>query len=271
MTQRNVVITGGSSGLGLALAHAFAAKGDRVALLARDPVKLAAAVEDIKRHAPNAEVHGIAMDVRDTTALPARFAALAHTMGGVDILINSAGILREGYFETLDDAVHREVMEINHFGVLNTIRAALPYLQKSACAQILNVASVASLTGVFGYSAYCASKHALLGASDCLRAELKPQHIRVQVACPSEFDSPMVDAIDQTRTPENRAHAQTIPKVGVDVVAADILKGMETNEFLIVPGQRTRLMTRAIRFFPGISRWLGDWRIKGAYVGPGHK
>jgi 3-dehydrosphinganine reductase len=268
MNVRNVLITGGSSGLGLELARAMVQRGRRVVLWARNQERLDEAAKLVRSSAPQAWVQTFAVDVRDTAALKQVMAESVQAMGGLDLLINSAGILREGHFEYLDDAVHREVMEINHFGVLNCVRAALPYLKQSSSARILNVASVASLTGVFGYSAYCASKHALLGASDCLRAELRPQGICVQVACPSEFDSPMVDAIDQGRSPENRAHALTIPKVGVDVVARDILRGLETNDFMLIPGWQTRWMAKAIRHFPGISRWLGDQRIRSVYRKP---
>lgn len=266
--MRRVVITGGSSGLGLALAKALTQRGDSVALVARDEYKLAEAIRQVRAVAPTARVLIRAIDVTKGDATDAGFAELARELGGIDLLVNSAGILREGYFERLTDADHRTVMDVNYFGTLNAIRAALPFLKKSTQARVLNVASVAALTGVFGYTAYCASKHALLGASEALRYELAPQGIRVQIACPSEFDSPMVDALDRTRTPENRAHTLTIPKVSVEAIVRDILRGLDGSDFMIVPGLRTRVVAFSIRHFPAIGRLIGDRRINKVYTGP---
>lgn len=264
---RKVILTGGSSGLGLALALPLLRRGDHVTLVARDPMKLAVAVTQLRAEIPQARVEGVSLDVSGLE-VEAGIASAVKTMGGLDLLINSAGILREGYVEKLADQDYRQTFEINYFGTLHMIRGALPFLKTSGRGQIVNIASVAALTGVFGYTAYCSSKYALLGLSEALRAELKPQGIKVQVVCPPEFDSPMVDMLDQTRTPENQAHTLTIPKLGVSAVVDAIMSGLDKSTFLIVPGAQTRLMTLGIRFFPGISRWVADHRIQAAYRGP---
>jgi len=267
--QRKVLITGGSSGLGLALAVPLLQRGDRVLLIARDPVKLATAVAQLREKVPGADVDALACDVSGPDV--ARDVAQAlQTLGGLDLLINSAGILREGYVEALTERDYRQTMDINFFGAVRVIRAALPGLRASGQGQIINIASVAALTGVFGYTAYCSAKYALLGFSEALRAELKPRGITVQVVCPPEFDSPMVDALDQTRTPENKAHTLTIPKLDVDTVVDAVMSGIGRSSFLIVPGAQTRLMTFGLRHFPGISCWVADRRIQAAYRGPRH-
>jgi 3-dehydrosphinganine reductase len=273
---RKVVITGGSSGLGLALAHALVARGDAVALLARDERKLENAAAELRASKPGAIVHATAADVQDAAALAQTFATLANSLGGIDVLVNSAGIMREGYFEKVPLGAHREVMDINYFGTLNAIQAALPYLKKAARprlqgaaqSRIVNIASMAGLTGVFGYTAYCAAKHALVGLSESLRYELAPQGITVQLVCPGEFDSPLVDALEKTRTPENREHTLTIPKVGVDVIVQTVLRGMDGNRFRIVPGRLAQLSAFGLQHFPGISRAVGDARVRKVYVGP---
>lgn len=265
---RRIVITGGSSGLGLALARACVLRGDHVALLARDRVKLDCAAEELRLLRPTARVAVSAIDVQNPAGLQQAFEQIARTLGGIDVLVNSAGVLREGYFETLPLRVHREVMDINYFGTLNTIHAALPQLKHSAQPRIVNIASIAGLTGVFGYSAYCASKHALVGLSEVLRYELAPQGITVQLVCPPEFDSPMVDALDRTRTPENREHTLTIPKVAVEVIVADVLRALDHQTFLTVPGRLARLTSLGLRHFPALSRFIGDTRVRKAYIGP---
>ena len=171
-------------------------------------------------------------------------------------------------FENLSLTTHRQVMDTNYFGALNTVQAALPHLKRSRKARIINIASIAGLTGVFGYSAYCASKHALVGLSEVLRYELAPQGITVQLVCPPEFDSPMVDALDRTRTPENREHTLTIPKVSVDAIVNDVMRAFNGRDFLVVPGRLAHLSAIGLRHFPAVSRLIGDLRIRKAYVGP---
>ena len=268
---RRVVITGGSSGLGLALARACVRRGDRVALLARDVGKLQSAAMELRNLKAGAKVVVSATDVQDPVGLAQAFERIAGELGGIDVLVNSAGILREGYFESLPLQVHREVMDINYFGTLNAIQASLPHLKQAQHPRIVNIASIAGLTGVFGYSAYCASKHALVGLSEALRYELAPQGITVQLVCPPEFDSPMVDALDRSRTPENREHTLTIPKVSVEVIVAEVLHAMDHRHFLTVPGRLARLTSLGLRHFPALSRFIGDTRVRKAYVGPSHQ
>jgi len=264
--ERRIVITGGSSGLGLALAEALSARGARLALVARDEARLRSARDRLLASRPDAIVHVYSFDV-GSAALEPFFERIAADLGGIDVLVNSAGILREGYFDDLSDQDFRALMDVNCFGALRAIRAALPHLAQTR-GRILNIASVASLTGVFGYTAYCASKYALLGVSEALRLELVPRGIRVQVACPGEFESPMVEALDRSRSPENRAHARTLPRTPVDEIVRDLLRGLESDAFMIVPGRMARLFAFGIRHFSATNRRVGDRKVKAAYVGP---
>ncbi|MFN3713705.1 MAG: SDR family NAD(P)-dependent oxidoreductase [Alcanivoracaceae bacterium] len=173
---KRILITGGSSGLGLALATRLAGH-NQVALVARNADKLRQAEDSIRKQVPGAVVKGYAIDVTGPHAAEA-LSAIATEMNGLDVLINSAGILREGYFDSLELSVFRETMEINLFGTINAIQALLPFLEKSR-GRILNVASIAGMTGVFGYAAYCSSKFALVGLTETLRYELGPRGIIV--------------------------------------------------------------------------------------------
>lgn len=258
---KRILITGGSSGLGLAMAQALAAN-NQIAIVARNQQKLDEAVATITKVAPGASVKGYSIDVSGPTSQQA-LSAVADDMGGLDMLINSAGILREGYFAELSDADFRDTMEINFFGTVNAIRAVLPHL-KASKGRILNIASIAGITGVFGYASYCSAKYALMGLSETLRFELADQGVTVQVACPPEFDSPMVDALDKTRTPENRAHTLTIPKLTIDQCVAGILSGLNSNKLVIIPGLQTKLLAFSIRHFSPISRLVGTIKIRAA-------
>ncbi|MGH8461266.1 MAG: SDR family NAD(P)-dependent oxidoreductase [Stenotrophobium sp.] len=265
--NKHIIITGGSSGLGLELAAMLAAEGARIALIARDSTKLAEVAGELRRQYPAAQIDVVSVDVRDEAAISETMRTLATKNDGIDMLINSAGILREGYFERLPMQDFRDVMEINYFGLLHATRAALPYLKKSS-GRLINIASMAGLTGAFGYTPYCAAKHALVGLSESLRYELRPMGVAVHLVCPAEFDSPMVDELDRNRTPENRAHTLTIPKATVEQIAAGTLSGIRANRFLIVPGGLTRAAAYNICHFPGVSRMLGDRVVAKAYRGP---
>ena len=255
-----IIITGGSSGLGLELARRFAAEGARLTLIARDRGRLEQAAHELRTRYGAADVGVESLDVRDEAAMQACMERIASTRGRIDILVNSAGILREGRFELQPLQTFREVMEINYFGLLIATRAALPHLLASR-GRLVNIASMAGFTGVYGYTSYCASKHALVGLTETLRFEVEPRGIKVHLVCPGEFDSPMVDEVERHRSPENRAHALTIPKASVESIADGTLAGIRAGRFVIVPGATTGLIASLIRHFPGLVRALGDRTI----------
>jgi 3-dehydrosphinganine reductase len=189
-------------------------------------------------------------------------------MGTPGILINSAGVLRESYFENQSLETFREVMDINYYGTLHCIKAVLPYFKRNGGGRIVNIASVAGLIGVFGYAAYCSSKHALCGLTSTLRAELRPQNIYCHVVCPPEFESPMVDELNTYRTEENKMLAHTIPVMKPEAVADAIIRGLEKNRYMIIPGTISRFLVLLDRLFPAVGRKIVDLRLKGCYKGP---
>lgn len=257
------VITGGSSGLGLALAMQLAKRGAKIILIARNREKLEVARNQIKTSGGSANIYS--SDVSSIESITDTFKKIVLDVGEPDILINSAGVLREGYFDQLSVETFREVIETNYFGVLNSIKAALPSIIRSK-GRIVNIASVAGLMGVFGYTAYCSSKFALAGLSESLRYEMNPLGVKVHLVCPSEFVSAMTLNLNDTRTPENKAHTLTIPEYDIDTMVRDTIRGMEKNKFLIVPGLLCRLTVRGARSFPAISRGISDYRIRRVFV-----
>ncbi len=263
MTSRRTVITGGSSGLGLALAHELVKEGNELILIARNPTKLEAAAAAICTATPGAKVSCYPVDVSDAQAVQQSIDEIVARTGGIDLLINSAGILREARFEETTEAVFRETFDINLFGLINCCRAALPSLREN-CGTIVNIASMASLTGVFGYTAYCASKHAVQGFTESLYYELKPQGVRVQLICPPEFDSPMVDAIDENRSPENVAQTLQIPKESIEIIVRDTLKAIRSGRYHTITGFKARLVGFSLQHFPNIGRWVSNGIIRKA-------
>ncbi len=269
---KKIIITGGSSGVGKVLAKRLIKKGAHLALVARDEKKLLAVKKEISDMASsgpeNQMVEIFACDVADSNAVEKTFERISERLGTPDILINSAGILREGYFENQRLETFREVMDINFFGTLHCIQSVLPYFKKNNAGRIVNISSVAGLMGVFGYSAYCASKHALNGLTASLRSELRHQNITFHIVYPPEFDSPMVDEVNTYRSEENRMLAKTIPKLSAEKVADEIIRGIEKNQYEITPGIATRIATRADKLFPSIGRAVVDFKISRVYKGP---
>ncbi|MBN1365795.1 MAG: SDR family NAD(P)-dependent oxidoreductase [Syntrophaceae bacterium] len=260
---KNIVITGGSSGLGLAIAKELVVRGAAVALIARNREKLEAAKAEIEKVGGKAYIYS--SDVSNIEAITGTFPKIVAEIGAPDILINSAGILREGYFDKLSVETFREVIETNYFGVLNSIKAALPFIIKNR-GRIVNIASVGGMMGVFGYTSYCSSKFALVGLTESLRYEVKPLGVKVHLVCPSEFDSPMTEHLNDTRTPENKAQTLTIPRYDIDAMVRDTIKGIEKGKFIIVPGLLCRLTVFGARHFPAITRMVSDFKIRRVFV-----
>ncbi|MEJ6002955.1 SDR family NAD(P)-dependent oxidoreductase [Paucibacter soli] len=270
MFQRQVVvITGGSSGLGPALARRFVAAGAKLALLARDAQKLAKVRAELLACAPpGASVETFVCDVGDEAACRVTMQAIAASLGAPDVLINSAGIVAEGYFQHSDMATQRRIFETNYFGAVNITLAAMPFFSARGSGRIVNIASLAGRLPTFGLTAYGPSKFALVGFSEGLRLELKPRGVRVQLACPGEFLTPMATALEATRSAENRQMNQAVPVMSLDAVADGVFAGIAADRFMIVPGRIARALDALHRLAPGLLRWLLDLRLRQVYVGP---
>lgn len=175
LAGRTVAITGAAGGLGRALVCAFLARGARVAALDVDAAALAALPP---------EAFALACDITDAQACRDAVARMQERFGAIDVLVNNAGISHRSLFAETDAAVIRRVMEVNFFGALHMTQAALPWLaaRRGAIAVVSSVAGFAPLAARAGYSA---SKHALHGLFDTLRAELEGSGIDVLLACPS--------------------------------------------------------------------------------------
>ncbi len=186
--MRRVVLTGAAGGVGGALARAFVAAGDRVALLDLD----LEAVEVLGRSLGDEKALPLRCDVTDPAACNAAIEAVTEAWGGVDVLINNAGISHRSRFVDTDPAVLRRVMNVNLFGSVNMTHAALPALQQSR-GQIAVLSSVAGFAPLVGRTGYCASKHALHGFFGALRTELRQDGISVLMVCPSFIDTGLAE------------------------------------------------------------------------------
>jgi 3-dehydrosphinganine reductase len=144
----------------------------------------------------------------------------------------------------------------------------MPYFKKKGKGRIVNISSLGGKIGSFGYTAYCSSKFAVVGLTETLRAEFKPLYIKLHLVCPGEFESPMVDELNTYRTTENRVVTQTVPVLPLDVVADKVMKGIQKERYLIIPGFIARFLERSSRWFPSIGRAIIDYQISRVYKGP---
>ncbi len=232
------VISGGSSGIGLACARWLASRDIPVLLLARDETRLRSASAGLKRAFPRADVRTLALDVTDEEACN----ALARDMrAGAEFpawLVTSAGQARPGRFLDLTSAQHRQQMEVNYFGTLNLVRAFTPLMTARGGGRIAMVSSGAALMGVTGYSAYGASKFAVRGLAEVLRIELASHGISVTIAYPPDTDTPQLEEEALNRPPETQAVAAGGGLATPDQVAHDIMSAAQAGRFAVSTGAR---------------------------------
>lgn len=179
---KSVLITGGSRGLGLVLAREFAKEGARVSICARDPEELERARRDLV--ARGAEVFAFPCDVTDRSQVQEWVKLSADRFDGVDVLVNNAGIIQVGPVEVMTLADFEEAMKVHFWGPLYATIAALPEMRRRGAGRIVNVTSIGGKVGVPHLVPYCASKFALVGLSESLRAELLKDGILVTTVCP---------------------------------------------------------------------------------------
>ncbi len=176
-----VLISGAAGGLGSAFARRFAIAGARLALLDLDLTQTQALAAELE--AAGGEALALACDVTDPQACRSAVEEVVSLWGGVDLLINNAGVTHRSAFRDTEPAVYRQVMEVNYFGSLNLTQAALDsLLQRKGL--ILVISSVAGFAPLYGRTGYAAAKHALHGLFDSLRSELLDSGVDVTLVCP---------------------------------------------------------------------------------------
>ena len=191
----NALVTGGTKGIGFAIANAMVAAGGNVMITGRDEAGLASAVAKLKKSAKDgAEAHGVVADVRDPNAVLSAVSKTASAFGSLDTLINNAGVgVFRGVEQMTDDEWH-SVIETNLTGVFYATRAAIPHLKRAGGGWIINIASLAGRNYFANAAAYCASKAGLVAFSEAVMLEHRNDNIRVCAVMPgsvaTEFNGP---------------------------------------------------------------------------------
>lgn len=179
--DKTVAITGASRGLGFALARECLKQGARVAICARDEHECNEARATLEAHGT---ITATACDVRDRPQLETWLQEVRDTLGPIDVLINNAGVIQVGPLETTTDADFEEAMEVHFYGPLHAMRTVLPEMRRRKQGRIINISSFGGLMGVPHMAPYSASKFALTGVSEAIRAELANDGVFLSTICP---------------------------------------------------------------------------------------
>jgi NAD(P)-dependent dehydrogenase (short-subunit alcohol dehydrogenase family) len=183
---RRIVVTGAASGIGKAVAQLFASEGAALALFDRDDHGLSQTARETGGHA-------FQVDITDEAAVADAAGKASAALGGIDGVVNAAGIMTVGPVSELPAAAWRRVLEVNLTGTYIVVRSCLPFMASEAAASIVNIASAAGLLpNAPGLAAYAASKGGVVNLSRALAAELAPK-IRVNSICPGMVDTPMAE------------------------------------------------------------------------------
>ena len=232
-----VVISGASSGIGHALARAFAAEGALVVGLGRDQARLA----ELGQYVDLA----LTCDVTKPRSVQVAAQAVRARYGRVDVLVNNAGL---GLFEAVEQTSEEQLLQllqVNVVGMQRLTRALLPELRQ-ARGRLVQMASIAGTRGMPKHAAYCASKHALIGWSDSFRAE--ETELSVTIICPPGVDTPF---FDNAGHPSFREDNPDIPLLSAEEVASETLEACLRGERRRILGHRARALHAANQLAPG--------------------
>jgi 3-dehydrosphinganine reductase len=255
----SAIITGGSSGIGKAVAKLLATDGWTVTIIARRPAVLESARAEIADAGARAgaRVHVLAADVANSGEASAAVARAIDLAGPPDLVLTAAGIAVPGYFDAMPLGIHEQTMAVNYFGTLYTVLSVWPAMRDAGCGSIVMISSGAGLTGIFGYTAYSPSKFAVRGLAESLRPEAKRRGVHVAVVYPPDTDTPQLAAENEIKPAETRAIAAGARVLSADEVARAILRAVRRKRFGISPGLEMTVLERLHSVLsPLLWRWF---------------
>ena len=249
-TDKVVWITGASSGIGKALAYAFSNRGAQLILSSRNEAKL----NEVQKTCLHPDKHLVVpLDLTDTDSLQAKCTDVLNRFGKIDILVNNSGVSQRSLVAQTGIEIDRRIMETNFFGTIALTKAVLPSMLEKKSGHIVVISSVAGKLGTPLRSSYSASKHALHGFFDSLRAETWKQGIQVTIVCPGFIRTNIaINALTANGTPQGTMdEAQKCGMTPQDC-AEKIIRAIEKNRAEVYIGGKEILGIYLKRFVPGI-------------------
>lgn len=246
--DRVAVVTGASSGLGRGLARAIAARGAKVALVARRAERLEELAAEIRAADGTALV--VACDVGSASEIERAAATVLDAYGRLDVLVNAAGYARHGLFKDQDPADAEHMMRVNYFGVASWVRAALGPMRERGEGWIVNVSSFAGRLGQPDEATYAATKFAVTGLSESLAMELEPLGIHVLCVYPVLVRTEMFDEATLARMPERTKNSF----IEVEEFCDTVLAALERGAYEVTVPRRFGLIYLLRLLFPGMMR-----------------
>jgi len=251
LAGRVIWITGASSGIGEALVHALARRKNRIVISARREADL----ERVRREAGSgdAEIMVVPLDLADGAGFGRRVDEVLERLGRIDVLINNGGISQRSLAMDTTMEVYRTLMEVNYFGTIGLTKAVLPRMIRQGGGHLAVVSSLAGKFGTPLRSGYSASKHALHGFFETLRAELWWERIKVTVICPGFVCTDVsINALTGNGSRQSTMdEAQEKGMLPADC-AARIVRAIEKDEEEVLIGGKEVLMAHIKRLWPGL-------------------
>ncbi len=237
LKDKTVFITGGSEGIGLAMAEDCVRSGAHVFIFSRNQTKLQQALSRLLKlpHDPNQIIEAYSCDVTDFNQTTKIIQDVITKHKAPDILLNVAGIAKPGFFQDQSIEDMRQMVDLNVFGIIHACKVIVPHMTKKKSGIILNTSSMCGFLGLFGYTAYCASKFAVVGFSEALKRELKPFGVQVSVLCPPNTRTPGLENENKSKPKEVLATEEKAKVVNPEDVSQATFKDLLRGKFMIVP------------------------------------
>ncbi len=253
LTGKCAIVTGGSNGIGKAIAGLLARNGANVFLIARTQELLRLASQETKQEASNASQRFgfFSADVSDQSAVHDAVKAAEAECGPVAVVVNSAGFHRTGYVEKVPISDIEDEVRVNYLGTVYMVKQVLPGMIERREGWIQSISSLAGLKGIFGYAGYSGSKFAVMGFSEAIRSELRPYGISVSALCPPDVDVEKLEHYVEREQPlENVRVSEGAKAMQPEDVARAAIAGMERGSFIIIPGFSGKMLHLVNRLAP---------------------
>jgi 3-dehydrosphinganine reductase len=264
---QHAIITGGTSGIGRALARLLSERGAHVSLIARRQSLLDETLTELEslRADPAQTFSARSADIASWEETERAIHSLVVDGPAPDLLFNVAGFCHPGYVQDLTIEIFRDTMDVDYFGTVHATKAVIPIMMARHRGHIINFSSAAGFYAIFGFSPYCAAKFAVCGFSEALRQEMRPYGVHVSVVFPPTTNTPGLERENLYKPLETqRIEGGAVKAQSADQVARTVLRGVERRQRDILPGLDTKVLFLLAHLPPaltGVFHWFFIDRI----------